>query len=326
VNPGTPPPVLPPPPGVEITSIPELDRGETALVEAHSLVNMLNVLSCELALIGKRVAGDFNRLRDSQAVLKDLVVQLRDPAQALAFARSVGEHERRIAEEIEAVRLRHGLAADAEVLRPSLENIRSVFRILELRAQEWIQRAADPDRWVEFHVDALRHDFNEVFAAFERNSHGRYHIIYNLAQQSPIDYFVTYDVGSVDGRTIALPLLLKDVMRDLVANARKYTAPGGTLAIGLYETAGELRFVVDDTGRGIPPDEVTLVAQYGRRASNVADVRTMGGGFGLTKAFLVTKRFGGRMWIHSRLGVGTRVTLVLPRPATAEPRPAAAIH
>ena len=40
----------------------------------------------------------------------------------------------------------------------------------------------------------------------------------------------------------------------------------------------------------------------------------MGGGFGLTKAFLVTQQFGGRMWIKSELGIGTRITLVLPRP------------
>jgi len=43
-------------------------------------------------------------------------------------------------------------------------------------------------------------------------------------------------------------------------------------------------------------------------------VRTMGAGFGLTKAYYVTKQFGGRMWIASRLGVGTRITLIIPRP------------
>jgi len=40
----------------------------------------------------------------------------------------------------------------------------------------------------------------------------------------------------------------------------------------------------------------------------------MGGGFGLTKAFLVTKRLGGRMWIRSAVGAGTRITLKVPLP------------
>lgn len=46
----------------------------------------------------------------------------------------------------------------------------------------------------------------------------------------------------------------------------------------------------------------------------MADVRTPGGGFGLTKAFVKTREFGGRFWIASAPGVGTRVRLSLPAP------------
>jgi hypothetical protein len=46
-------------------------------------------------------------------------------------------------------------------------------------------------------------------------------------------------------------------------------------------------------------------------------VRTMGGGFGLTKAFLTTKQFGGRFWIASAVGVGTRIRIHVPRPVAA---------
>jgi signal transduction histidine kinase len=88
--------------------------------------------------------------------------------------------------------------------------------------------------------------------------------------------------------------------------------------LGLYESANELRFVIQDTGCGIPADEIVTVVQYGRRGSNVRHVRTMGGGFGLTKAFLVTQRFGGRFWIKSEIGVGTRITLVLPTPTKSD--------
>ena len=56
------------------------------------------------------------------------------------------------------------------------------------------------------------------------------------------------------------------------------------------------------------------VVRFGERGSNVADVRTMGGGFGLTKACMLAQRLGGRAWIASRENVGTRVTLEIPRP------------
>lgn len=51
----------------------------------------------------------------------------------------------------------------------------------------------------------------------------------------------------------------------------------------------------------------------------------MGGGFGLTKAFYITKQFGGRFFIASECGVGTRIRILLPRPADAHaPAPAQA--
>lgn len=152
-----------------------------------------------------------------------------------------------------------------------------------------------------------------MFAAIEKNSKGRYRIIYNLARQQASDYYIDFEIESANRRTIALPQFFHDVMRDLIANARKYTAPGGTINVGVYETDAELRFVVQDTGRGIPPAEIQTVVHYGKRGSNVQQVRTMGGGYGLTKAFLITQRNGGRFWIKSELGAGTRITLLIPR-------------
>ena len=76
-----------------------------------------------------------------------------------------------------------------------------------------------------------------------------------------------------------------------------------------------LRVVVRDSGMGIPADELDKVVQFGYRASNVKDkVRTMGGGFGLTKAYKVVKGLGGRMWIESELNKGTSVKFELPVP------------
>jgi signal transduction histidine kinase len=111
-----------------------------------------------------------------------------------------------------------------------------------------------------------------------------------------------------------MPPVLQDVMRDLIANARKYTEPGGEITAGLVDNGKELRFVVADTGRGIPSDEVRQVVEFGKRGSNVDDKETMGGGFGLTKAYLVTRQFGGRIWITSRPGAGTRIAISIPRP------------
>ena len=95
-----------------------------------------------------------------------------------------------------------------------------------------------------------------------------------LALQEAADYYIDFAIESQDQRTVSLPLVFKDVMRDLLANARKYTQPGGTISAGLYETAATLKFTIQDTGRGIPADELQTVMHYGRRGSNVGEVRT----------------------------------------------------
>lgn len=301
-------------PEQEITAIPPLSPGETSLLNMHSVLNVLNVLYGELTLLGLTLADDDWLLRPALDLCERFRKDLTDPAaslrQAAALDQTLFTIERTIALELD----RQPGKADDPAVQDSLANIRSVYKVLEVRAREILARAAAPGKWVVMPIEDLRADFRSVFAAIEKNSRGRFRIIYNLGQQEAADYYIDLAIESQDGRTVALPLVFTDVMRDLMANARKYTPPGGTISAGLYETAEVLRFTVQDSGRGIPPDELQSVVHYGRRGSNVAEVRTMGGGFGLTKAFLVTKQFGGRFWIRSELGVGTRIRTEIPRP------------
>ena len=304
-------------PEIEITEIPPLKPDEQSLLAMHSLLNVFNVLRGELALIGLALAGDDALLVRSLASCDESTASLHDPAASLAAAGEVDAHAAAIFTEIDAaLAARPERREDAEIAE-SLANLHSVFAILRVRARELLARARQPDRWEEFSIAELRQNFLAVFAAIEKNSRGRFHIAYNAAVQQPRDYYVDFKLESSTGDRLRMPAVFQDVLRDLIANARKYTAPGGHITAALYEDPAVLRLVVEDTGRGIPADELAAVVHFGRRASNVGDVRTMGGGFGLTKAFLATKQFGGRFWLSSEVGVGTRVRIQVPRPDPA---------
>lgn len=302
---------------IEITSIPPLSPGEASLVNLHSVLNILNVLRGELFLLGCTLADSETIFQAGLDRCDSIRRDLLDPEASLRHAATIDDHARSILADVDAVLAARPDQAHTAEVEESLGNIRSVFQVFEVRAREVLARARAPDEWVDVPIDDLRADFRQIFAAIEKNSHGRYRIIYNLARQEPADYYIDFAIESDDGRTVALPLLFKDVMRDLMANARKYTRPGGTISAGLCETGSLLKFTVQDSGCGIPASEIESVVHYGRRGSNVAEMRTMGGGFGLTKAFLVTKQFGGRFWIRSEVGIGTRIRLELPRPMNA---------
>jgi signal transduction histidine kinase len=305
---------------IEITDIPPLRPDEQSLLAMHSLLNVFNVLRGEMVMIGLTLAGEDELLVHGLALCDEWIANLRDPVASLANARRVEEHARTVFAEIDAAITAHpALSAEAGVAE-SVANLHSAFDILQVRARELLARARHPDRWEPFSIAALRRNFQDVFAAIEKHSRGRYRIIYNAALQAARDYYVDFKLESLDGDSLLMPAVFQDVMRDLIANARKYTAPGGHITAALYEDAEALRFVVEDSGRGIPEGELERVVRFGQRASNVGEVRTMGGGFGLTKAFLVTKQFGGRFWLASQLGRGTRVRIHIPRPSEAPNR------
>ena len=105
------------------------------------------------------------------------------------------------------------------------------------------------------------------------------------------------------------------MFRDLIANARKYTPPGGIINAGLRDDGKQITLVVEDNGMGIPTDEIEKVVDFGYRATNARDRRTCGDGFGMTKAYATVRRFNGRFWIKSSVGAGTKITIRIPRPS-----------
>jgi signal transduction histidine kinase len=299
---------------VEITELPELTPEQAALVDMHSVVNIMNVLLNELEYLQEGLR-DGEPLQSALDVIRQIHLRLRESGDIAVELGDLLECEDRVMGVVGAALEAHPDATDDPDVAGSVGNLQSVFAILDTRARELLDRVHAPGKWTDHDVEELTTNFTKVLAAIEKNSKGRYRIVYNIAAQDPQDYMVNFGIESVDGARIHMPPVLQDVMRDLIANARKYTEPGGEITAGLVDNGKELRFVVEDTGRGIPEDEVQRVVEFGTRGSNVDDKATMGGGFGLTKAYLVTRQFGGRLSIDSRPGAGTRITIRIPRPA-----------
>jgi signal transduction histidine kinase len=299
---------------VEITGLLDLTREQAALIDMHSVVNIINVLINELDYL-QEVLPDAKPLQRAADEVQQIHHRLRSSDDIETELGNLLKSEGHVMELVRAVLEAHPKEAGNPDVEDSVSNLKSVFAILDTRARELLERVLAPEKWTDHDVEQLTANFTDVLAAIEKNSKGRYRIVHNIAEQEQQDYIVNFGIDSVDGTSIHMPPVLQDVMRDLIANARKYTEPGGEITAGLMDNGKELRFVVEDTGRGIPSDEIQQVVEFGKRGSNVDDKATMGGGFGLTKAYLVTRQFGGRLSIDSRPGVGTRITISIPRPA-----------
>ncbi len=300
---------------MEIRLDSELSVDETTLLDMHSVLNVMNVIVYELMNLGGALEDcpEIEALTDATL---GIARTLRDPNEAYRQVANVDGYVTRLRRELARIFHERGVEG-SPWYRDRMANLESIFTVLEVRAAELMARHADPDAWVSYPIAQLKESLWTVFRAIEQNSRGGYRIVANLAEHEEGDYLVHLDMTSRFGDVVHMPAVFQDVIRDLLANARKYTPPGGTITAGLHDSGTELRLVVADTGRGIPPDEIQSVVEFGRRGSNTQDRPTRGAGIGLTKAYYVTRKFGGRMFIHSTgvEGEGTRIEIRLPLPA-----------
>ncbi len=85
------------------------------------------------------------------------------------------------------------------------------------------------------------------------------------------------------------------------------------------------RLVVRDTGVGIDASEIPHIFERFYRGSRANEARGSGSGLGLAIAKSIVDMHGGRIAVESRVGVGTTMTVTLPRdPRHGEELPATA--
>lgn len=105
---------------------------------------------------------------------------------------------------------------------------------------------------------------------------------------------------------------LDRVCANLVSNAVKYTAEGGTVTVCLCREGGDVVLTVADEGIGISEADVARLGTEFFRSSNPAAVAQPGTGLGLAIVRRVVARHGGQMSIRSELGRGSTFQVFLP--------------
>jgi len=122
-----------------------------------------------------------------------------------------------------------------------------------------------------------------------------------------------------------LPPLVADrdrlfqVLTNLANNAIKFTPPGGIVTVAVRRDGDTLRFSVDDTGPGIPIDELPKVFDRFHQVKNTRSDGTMrkGTGLGLCISREIVEHYNGRIWVESELGKGSSFVFLVPLQAKA---------
>jgi len=104
---------------------------------------------------------------------------------------------------------------------------------------------------------------------------------------------------------------------NLLENAVQYSPPGSKVTVRIdREAAAAVRVSVEDSGPGIPPEELPYIFERFRRGDPSRARATGGFGLGLAICKALVTALGGRIEAANRPGTGTRVCVQLPATAS----------
>ena len=109
-----------------------------------------------------------------------------------------------------------------------------------------------------------------------------------------------------DGRRI------EQVVANLLDNALNHTPQGGTVTIAVSPDKDGILVSVSDTGEGIPPEHLPYIFERFYRVDDARSRKTGGAGLGLAIAKQMVELHGGRIWVESEAGKGSKFSFTLP--------------
>jgi PAS domain S-box-containing protein len=272
---------------------------------------------------------------------------------AMAFissssSRLYGESDMRMAEElaqraalaVENARLysaaQRATQARDDILAIVAHDLRNPLNSIVMQAHLLRRRGPEPDRRSRRPVDAIErattrmnrliHDLLDVarleagrLSVEASRVSAREVVLDSYAVQSPLASAVSLDLRH--DLPPELPEVWADrdrllqVLENLIGNAIKFTASGGSITVAATSRDDEVLFSVTDTGSGIPPDELGHLFDrfwQGRRA------RKLGAGLGLPIVKGIIEAHGGRIWVESTPGRGTTFFFTVPTALRAD--------
>jgi signal transduction histidine kinase len=124
---------------------------------------------------------------------------------------------------------------------------------------------------------------------------------------------------SFESRIAAAPIMisgvrvyLEEALLNLLKNSLKYTPAGGRIIFEVTAPGDRISVRIEDTGIGIPAEELPHIFEEFYRASNAKSRERKGTGLGLSIAKQIVEMHQGKIDVESVLGKGTTFHLLLP--------------
>jgi len=107
--------------------------------------------------------------------------------------------------------------------------------------------------------------------------------------------------------------MISTILRNLISNSIKFTLPGGQIVISAVRKKDELIINVADNGVGIKKEVLGKLFQIAENQTTLGTQNERGTGLGLILCKEFVEKHGGRIWVESEPGVGSKFSFAIPK-------------
>ncbi|PLX22228.1 MAG: hybrid sensor histidine kinase/response regulator, partial [Salinivirgaceae bacterium] len=107
--------------------------------------------------------------------------------------------------------------------------------------------------------------------------------------------------------------MLSTILRNLVSNAIKFTHENGEINIYAEQNSKEVIVTVADNGTGISPEIKEKLFDITEKITTEGTSKESGTGLGLVLCADLIEKHGGKIWVESEVGKGSKFSFTIPK-------------
>ena len=241
--------------------------------------------------MAQRLETSFTRERDLEQARKDLIRAVsHDLRTPLASIRAMVES------------INDGVVDDSETVKRYLRSTQSEVENLSQLINDLFELSQMDAGVLELHLESssLQDLISDTMESMSAQA-----AVHKLTLDGQVDEGLSPVV--MDAQRV------QRVLYNLVQNAIRHTPPDGTIFLRAQDAGSEVQVDVIDTGEGIPEQEFSRLFQRTYRSDYSRSRASGGSGLGLSIAMGIVEAHGGRIWVESAVGKGSRFSFTLPK-------------
>lgn len=299
--------------------VPVFGIGAIVPIFSHKRMNALLVL-------GRKKSGNAMNSHDKELLMvisRQIGMAVENAALYEAAKRHAEDLEQRVEERTERIKAMH--EAQSKFLADMSHEFQTPLTILKMNVEVFAKKSG-PERQKAAYVMEATLDrlsrltrslidiarFNSFKEAFQKHQVSLKALLQETCDDCMIlakDRNVNLSSEGDDCFVLGDWDKLKEVLLNLVSNALKNTAAGGSVMLSAHRREGEVEITVTDSGKGIAPKNLPLIFE---RFYRINDGISEGAGLGLHLCRKIIEAHGGTIIAQSAVGQGSRFVIYLP--------------